>query len=547
MGETHQSSQQPEDPATAEELKKALEYYKKQTDKLSAENIKNDAQLSKAQNELKQRKAAFRLMVELQAFVGSENSQQGFIRGILEKVSGSMKLDYCALFSMEDSKIQLIEGAGIQESDQGIMELSEEYFEKLEEPLLVNKNTETSSLIESLRKTFGVKFYITISVKPEQKNPFLLVAGRQKEIPPFYPALNEVDIHTFQAIGSFIRANVDLYELHQKNLKQQKEKQELIRRKKVELEELVEKRTRELSDRNEKLEQANEEIENQRDSLIETNQRLEATLETLRSTQQKLIQKEKMASLGQLTAGIAHEIKNPLNFVNNFSDLSSELVGEVLEEFEKVRGKIEQDDYEYVLEVMQDLEANIKRINEHGQRADSIVKGMLQHSRGEGGEPETVNINKLLTEYVDLAYHGMRANNSSFNADIEKELSDQLPDIKAVPQDISRALLNIINNGLQAAWEYSKSKEGPDSVKLHVSTKEVANGLCITIRDNGPGIPDEQRDKIFEPFFTTKPTGEGTGLGLSMAYDIINAHKGDVELDTQPGSYTEFKVFLPFN
>ncbi len=546
MGESHQSSRQSEEPGSVEELKKALEYYKKQTDKLSAENIKNDAQLSKAQNELKQRKAAFRLMVELQAIVGSENSQHSFIRGILEKVSGSMKLDYCALFSMEDSKIQLIEGAGTQEGDQGVIQLSEEHFGKLEEPLLVNKNTETSSLIESLRKAYGVKFYITIPVKPEQKKPLLLVAGRQKEIPPFYPALNEVDIHTLQAIGSFIRANVDLYELHQKNLKQQKEKQELIRRKKEELEELVEKRTRELSDRNEKLEQANEEIETQRDSLIETNQKLEATLEKLRSTQQKLIQKEKMASLGQLTAGVAHEIKNPLNFVNNFSELSSELVEEVLEEFEKVRSKIEQDEYEYVLEVMQDLEANIKRINEHGQRADSIVKGMLQHSRGEGGEPEAVDLNRLLTEYVDLAYHGMRANNSSFNADIEKNLSDQLPEIQAVPQDISRAILNIINNGLQAAWEYSKSKEGPDSVKLYVSTSEVRNGVCVIIRDNGPGIPEEHRDKIFEPFYTTKPTGEGTGLGLSIVYDIINAHNGDVEVNTQPGEYTEFKVFLPY-
>lgn len=532
---------------SVEELHKALDYYKKQTDKLSAENIKNDAQLTKTQNELKQRKEALKLLVELQAIIGGDEQSDQFISGILHKVSSSMKLDLCGLYALENAVLTRVEVTGLKQEQPGEKSLSEKEIGQVQEPVLVNKATEATTLIEKLREFFGVKFFITVLIQPVQKHPYLLVAGRQKEIPPFYPSLNEVDIHTIQAIGSFLRANVDLYELHQETLKQEKEKQELIRRKKEELEELVEQRTQELSRRNDELEQAYDEIETQRDNLIETNQKLEATLKELQSTQEKLIQKEKMASLGQLTAGIAHEIKNPLNFVNNFSDLGGELVKEVLEEIEKIKEKIEQDDYDYIIEIMQDLESNINRINEHGSRADSIVKGMLQHSRGEGGETEKTDINKMVSEYTDLAYHGMRANTSAFNAEIIRNLDDKAGEVEVVPQDMSRALLNIINNGLQAAWEYCKTSNGPEQPVLEISTKSKDKGITIIIKDNGPGIPEGKRDKIFEPFYTTKPTGEGTGLGLSMAYDIINAHDGDIELDTQSGEYTRFKIFLPIN
>ncbi|WP_440998496.1 two-component regulator propeller domain-containing protein [Fodinibius sp. SL11] len=288
---------------------------------------------------------------------------------------------------------------------------------------------------------------------------------------------------------------------------------------------------------------------------------LQDSLQKLTAAQDQLVQQEKLASLGQLTAGIAHEIKNPLNFVNNFSELSMELIEEAREEVRRVtcerspddlesgkgeiNGKLTDDSHQLKV-ILDDIEANLKKIHKHGIRADSIVKSMLLHSRGKSGERIPTDLNKLIDEYVKLAYHGMRASDKSFNIDIQTDYDPQIPMKDLVAQDFSRAFLNIINNAMYAAHEISNSQPDRKPV-IQVTTKKEDNNVEIRIRDNGGGIPDDIREKIFEPFFTTKPTGEGTGLGLSMAYDIIKLHRGDLEVDSKLGEYTELIITIPID
>ena len=270
-----------------------------------------------------------------------------------------------------------------------------------------------------------------------------------------------------------------------------------------------------------------------------TNKVLETTLSNLKSTQSQLIQAEKMASLGELTAGIAHEIKNPLNFVNNFSEVSNELIVEMLEEADK--GNTEE-----VKEIAKDLKQNLEKINHHGKRADSIVKGMLLHSRGTSGEKMLTDINSLLDEYVNLAYHGMRAKDKEFNITIKKDYDETLKKINVVPQDISRVFLNIINNACYAAYDKKKKDGDGFNPVLKVSTINLKDKIEIRIGDNGNGIPKDIVDKIFQPFFTTKPTGEGTGLGLSLSYDIVTKqHGGELNVESKEGEGTKFIISLP--
>ena len=262
------------------------------------------------------------------------------------------------------------------------------------------------------------------------------------------------------------------------------------------------------------------------------NTALEETLSNLKSTQTQLIQSEKMASLGELTAGIAHEIQNPLNFVNNFSEVSEELVTEL-------KGELEKGDFEEAKAISEDVKENLKKINHHGQRASGIVKGMLQHSRTSTGEKELTDINALADEYLRLAYHGLRAKDKSFNADFKTDLDDSLPKINVIPQDMGRVLLNLINNAFHAVT-------GADKPKVLVQTRQIEDTIEIRVSDNGSGIPDDIKDKIFQPFFTTKAAGEGTGLGLSLSYDIVTkGHGGELKVETKEGEGTEFIVILP--
>jgi two-component system NtrC family sensor kinase len=256
-----------------------------------------------------------------------------------------------------------------------------------------------------------------------------------------------------------------------------------------------------------------------------------------KAAQEQLIHSEKMASLGQMTAGIAHEIKNPLNFVNNFSALSVEL----LEELEETT------DAEEKSEIMESLKSNLKKITAHGKRADSIVATMLQHSRGTAGAKVPTDINQLCSEYTDLAFHGMRATSRDFNCAIIKNFEENLPLINAIPQDLSRVILNLLNNGFYAVADRVKKSEDPGfKPEVKVTTEKKDGNIFIHVRDNGSGIPKAIKDKIFEPFFTTKPTGEGTGLGLSLSYDIVaKEHQGMMSVQSEEGSFTEFTIQIP--
>jgi signal transduction histidine kinase len=288
------------------------------------------------------------------------------------------------------------------------------------------------------------------------------------------------------------------------------------------------------------LEETIEELEQKRKAIEDANDALQKSLNELKTTQSQLIQSEKMASLGELTAGIAHEIQNPLNFVNNFSEVSKELLEEMLEE-------LQNGDMEEVNAIAQDVIQNLEKINHHGKRADGIVKGMLQHSRTSSGVKELTDINVLVDEYLRLAYHGLRAKDKSFNASLETHFDEKINKIEIVPQDLGRVVLNLITNAFYAVSEAS-AKESADSgykPTVSVSTKNLKNIIEISVKDNGNGIPKKVLDKIFQPFFTTKPTGQGTGLGLSLSYDIIKSHGGEIKVNTKENEGTEFIISLP--
>ncbi|HXU08306.1 MAG TPA: ATP-binding protein, partial [Blastocatellia bacterium] len=291
------------------------------------------------------------------------------------------------------------------------------------------------------------------------------------------------------------------------------------------LEDKVAQRTEELSSRNDELAQ---------------------TLRRLNDTQTQLIMQEKLASLGQLTAGIAHEIKNPLNFVNNFAELSLELIEELREGFEKQRERIDASDRAAFEELLTGLEQSSQKINEHGKRADSIVRSMLQHSRGKSGERLPVDINAMLDETLGLAYHGMRAQDPEFNVSIEKNYDQSVGYITVVPQDVSRVFLNIIANSFYEVRKKRAETGNNFAPAVSVRTTNLDKRVEVRIRDNGNGIPKHTRAQVFNPFFTTKAAGEGTGLGLSLSYDIIvKAHGGELTFETEENKYTEFIVSLP--
>jgi two-component system NtrC family sensor kinase len=275
---------------------------------------------------------------------------------------------------------------------------------------------------------------------------------------------------------------------------------------------------------------------------------LQHALDELKSTQAQLIQSEKMASLGELTAGIAHEIQNPLNFVNNFSEVNTELIAEMKEALDK--GNLED-----AKAIAADITANEQKINHHGKRADAIVKGMLQHSRSSSGQKEPTDINALADEYLRLAYHGLRAKDKSFNATMKTDFDETIGKINVIPQDMGRVILNLITNAFYAVAEKKKPLTPDGKLNMSfkdyiptvtVSTKKTDNKILISVKDNGNGIPLPVLDKIFQPFFTTKPTGEGTGLGLSMSYDIVTkGHGGELKVETKEKEGSVFIIQLP--
>ncbi|GAA4429208.1 hypothetical protein GCM10023188_14290 [Pontibacter saemangeumensis] len=336
--------------------------------------------------------------------------------------------------------------------------------------------------------------------------------------PDFYDTWS--NFFDFAIVGAFIW----IFARWANSKKQQRELQ-IITDRKAELEVLVAARTAELTQ--------------QKDALQET-------LKELKVIQAQLIQQEKLASLGELTAGIAHEIQNPLNFVNNFSEVSSELLDELQ------AGPLQhlpEADKESASEIMQHLTHNLEKIHHHGKRADSIVKGMLQHTRASTGQKEPTDINALADEYLRLSYHGLRAKDKSFQAKIETHFESDLPALEVVPQDIGRVLLNLFNNAFYAVQQKkaATNQEGYQPL-VRVSTSHKKGILEVRVRDNGGGIPESVRSKIFQPFFTTKPAGQGIGLGLSLSYEIITkGHKGEIRVESEEGEYTEFVIRLPLH
>jgi signal transduction histidine kinase len=285
------------------------------------------------------------------------------------------------------------------------------------------------------------------------------------------------------------------------------------------------------------LEETIEELEQKRKAIEESNSALTKSLQELKAAQAQLIQSEKMASLGELTAGIAHEIQNPLNFVNNFSEVNCELSDEILEAADK-------GDLKEIMLLAADIKSNQEKIREHGKRADAIVKGMLQHSRTSSGDKEPTDINAVADEYLRLAYHGIRAKDMLFNAKLVTDFDESLGKVNIIPQDIGRVILNLITNAFYAVS--SKTKITSDfEPTVSVRTKSLGNKIQISVADNGMGIPGQIKDKIFQPFFTTKPTGQGTGLGLSLSYDIVKAHGGVLTVETKEGEGAVFEIILP--
>ena len=316
------------------------------------------------------------------------------------------------------------------------------------------------------------------------------------------------------------------------------------------------------------LEETIEELELKRKAIEESNTALQKSLEDLKAAQSQLIQQEKLASLGQLTAGIAHEIKNPLNFVNNFSSVSLEMIDEALDELgkeERRKTKEEGDpdldvalDLALVSDILADIKINLEKIHEHGSRADGIVKSMLQHSRGGSGKMEPTDLNALVKEFANLAYHGMRAGKDPIEAEVTIDLDESISEVPLVYEDFSRVILNICTNafdalrgsgiGDQGSGTYGHTRHegrgtGGGTARLDVRTRRNGNSISIEIEDNGPGIPDDIKDKILQPFFTTKKGTQGTGLGLSITHDIIKAHGGVFRIQSKPGQ-TIFSISL---
>ncbi len=285
-----------------------------------------------------------------------------------------------------------------------------------------------------------------------------------------------------------------------------------------------------------------------RDAAEEASRTVEAAYRDLKAAQANLIQAEKMASLGQLTAGIAHEIKNPLNFVNNFASLSVELLAELKETAAPGFATLPEDRRADIEDLSGLLTGNLQKIVEHGKRADGIVRSMLEHSRGESGERRSVDLNTLVEEALNLAYHGARAQDQSFNVTLERDFGAGITPVELAPQEMTRVFLNLFSNGFYATRKRAQSMgdiAGFESA-VKVTTRDLGEAVEVRIRDNGTGLPADIKDKLFQPFFTTKPTGEGTGLGLSISYDIVTQqHSGTITVESEPGAFTEFTITLP--
>jgi signal transduction histidine kinase len=496
-----------ENPSAESKLQRELDYYKKQADQISGESIRLDYTLSSLRLELKQKKEALSVLTDLQTEFSVTTPIATIYNKTVKAINAQLGMDH-SMVLLQYSNTNVFKAAhwqGFQDEHTtvlktGEVEISLSFFQK-RQFILVNKSTIADKLASYLQKLYSLSYFIAVPILVEEKFAALIIAGRRFEKNPFVPTLNKGDVDTLTSIAGLISSIVQSKNMMELKLQKMK------------------------------IEKQNKVITEQRDNL-------EKALNELRLAQNQLIQREKMASLGELTAGIAHEIQNPLNFVNNFSEVSNELVDEMDNELSK-------GDIEEAKSIARDIKYNLEKINHHGKRADAIVKDMLQHSRSSTGVIEPTDINALADEYLRLSYHGVRAKNNSYNVTTKTDFDSKIGKINVVPQDIGRALLNLYNNAFYAVAEKKKNETEDYEPAVTVSTKKKGNQVSITVSDNGNGVSKKVIDKIFQPFFTTKPTGQGTGLGLSLTFDIVKAHCAEIKVETKEGNGSKFIIELP--
>lgn len=488
---------------------KELEYYKKQLDQLSGESIRHDFILSSLRYEVKQKKEAFDILTTLQNEFSVAVPLEIIFTQTVKAINMQLRMDRSVVLLPSDSAD--VYTVGFKHGFTGEeISLLQNVKIKLRPDLLnqgqyilLNKSMQPDEQCSLIQQSLFMNFFVGVPVLVDDDPIAFIISGRQFERKPFAAALDKGDVDTLGAIAGLIRT--------------------LLQNRKI----------IELKSQKAEVEKQNKQIAAQRDQL-------EQALADLRNAQAQLIQSEKMASLGELTAGVAHEIQNPLNFVNNFSQVNEELIKEL--EDEASNGNLDE-----VRAIVNHIATNSERINHHGKRAEAIVKSMLQHSRISSGQKELTDISVLADEYVRLAYHGFRAKDKSFNAKVQTDLDPSVGKINVVPQDIGRVVLNVINNAFYAVNERQRVEGQGYEPTVIISTTKQNGKVEIKVRDNGNGIPQNILGKIFQPFFTTKPTGQGTGLGLSLSYDIVKAHGGEIKIETKEGEGSEFVIQLPLS
>ncbi|WP_336517150.1 sensor histidine kinase [Pollutibacter soli] len=492
------------DNSFEDERDKKIAYYKKKLDELSAENIRHDFIVSSLRHVLKQKNDALAVLSILQTKdVLSMTIEEIFIE-VCKNILMNSGMDYVLVLmpGQNMSQFYVSHSLGFAE------ELNDGMFNQAipislntdEKYVLVNRSNELTDA-NMLASFLPVKYYIMVPVILNESQKAFIVAGRRHEKMPFSPALDKNDADMLIAVTLWINSMIQNRNLL--DLKLQKSV-----------------------------------VENENRIITDQKLLLEQTLNELKAAQDQLIQKEKMASLGELTAGIAHEIQNPLNFVNNFSEVNEELAEELDEEIKNGNQEAQQS-------LLNEIRNNNEKISHHGKRADSIVKSMLQHSRTNAGVKEHADLNALADEYLRLAYHGHRAKDKTFNAALETDFDPGANKVHIIPQEIGRVLLNLFNNAFYAVAE-RKKQQSSYSPMVKVSTRLNGSNVFITVSDNGIGMTDQVKAKIFQPFFTTKPTGQGTGLGMSLSYDIITKrHNGELNVKSNPGMGSEFTITIP--
>ncbi|GAO42734.1 ATP-binding protein [Flavihumibacter petaseus] len=485
-------------------LQQELAYYKRQLDQLSGEAIRSDFALSSLRHEMKQKQEAFAILSHLQQAFTVTTPLETIFRTVVKAINLQLGMDRTLILLPDETA-----GTGDTFSAKywsGYPDTASSQLEKAAVVLppqllqagghcLFHQKATEDDTIRQIRQQLEVNYFVGLPVLVDHRPLAFMITGRQFEKIPFNAPLNKSDVDTIQAIAALISQTVQNKNMLALRLQMEEKMQE--------------------------------------------NEVIRKILDELRATQAQLIQREKMASLGELTAGIAHEIQNPLNFVNNFSEVNADLMSELKE-------AVAAGDMIEVASLAEDILRNEEKILHHGKRADGIVKGMLEHSRQGAGERKPTDINALLAECLQLSYHGFRAKEKNCHVSLETALDDSIGDVEMVAQDIRRVLLNLLNNAFYAVCQKQLNGHAAYTPAVSVRTQYEKDAIRISVWDNGTGVSSAILNKIFQPFFTTKPTGVGTGLGLSLSYDIITkGHGGELFVQSKEGEYAEFVVRLP--